>query len=241
MKHPTRRTRAGFAGGSLRAALGIMMIVGLVVWAGGTAKAGPGHNHGDEQALPAVALEDLRPRAMGLGTWFEFVGMPVSGALAIFLDNADTNEPVVGARVELLTVADEPLIAEEVIPGIYLASPWPPAGVSAEALRGSDIVATVIADNAEDLLIIPLSDAVVDATLKNGETAAGEAHAALTGKLTTLARAEDGNGLWLVLVGGLISLAGVSAGVRFSGLGRWVGVSAIAVGLAISMSTTGLV
>lgn len=205
-------------------------------------QAGPGHNHGAEQALPAVSLEDLRPRALAAGTWFEFVAMPVSGALAIFLDNADTNAPVLNARVELLTVADEPLVAEEVVPGVYLASPWPPAGVDPESLRGSDIVVTVIAEAGEDLLVVGLSDALVDASLESGETAVGDSHASLTEGVTELAAAEqNGDGMWLILMGGLISLAGLSAGIRFKGLGRWVGMSAVVVGLAMGISTTGLV
>lgn len=201
--------------------------------------AGPGHNHGAEQALPVVSLEDLRPRAMAAGTWFEVVAMPVSGALAIFLDNADTNEPVLDAYLELLTVADEPLIAEEVVPGVYLASPWPPAGVDPEALRGSDVVVTAIAEAGEDLLVVGLSDALVDFSLENGETP-GAAKTSLTDGVEEIASA-DGNGLWLVLVGGLISLAGLSAGIRYRGIARWVGMSAVVVGLAMGISTTGLV
>lgn len=211
-------------------------------------QAGPGHNHGAEQALPAVSLEDLRPRAMAAGTWFEFVAMPVSGALAIFLDNADTNAPVLGAYVELLTVAEAPLIAEEVVPGVYLASPWPPAGVDPETLRGSDIVVTVIAEAGEDLMVVGLSDAVVDASLKSGETAAGDAHASLTEGVSELAEgvselaeAESGGGTWLILMGGLLSLAGLSAGIRYRGVARWVGMSAVVAGLAMGISTSGLV
>ena len=207
------------------------------------AEAGPGHNHGEEQALPAVSLDDLRPRALAAGTWFEFVAMPVSGALAIFLDNADTNEPVLDAYLELLTVADEPLVAEEVVPGVYLASPWPPAGADPEALRGSDMVVTVIAEAGEDLLVVGLSDALVDASLESSETAAGETHAraSLSEGVTELAAAESGGGTWLILMGGLISLAGLSAGIRFRGFGRWLGMSAVVVGLAMGISTTGLV
>lgn len=204
-------------------------------------EAGPGHNHGAEQALPAVSLEDLRPRALAAGTWFEFVAMPVSGALAIFLDNADTNAPVLDAYVELLTVADEPLVAEEVVPGVYLASPWPPAGVDPDRLRGSDLVVTVVAEAGEDLMVVGLSDAVVDASLESGETAAGDGHASLTEGVSELAAAESGGGTWLILMGGLLSLAGLSAGVRYKGLARWVGMSAVAVGLAMGISTTGLV
>ena len=206
------------------------------------AKAGPGHNHGAEQALPAVSLEDLRPRALAAGTWFEFVAMPVSGALAIFLDNADTNAPVLDAYVELLTVADEPLIAEEVVPGIYLASPWPPANVDPETLRGSDVVVTVVAEAGEDLMVVGLSDDMVDASLESGETAAGDAHAGLKKGVGELAAAESGGGgTWLILMGGLLSLAGLSAGIRYRGIARWVGMSAVVAGLAIGISTTGLV
>lgn len=204
-------------------------------------KAGPGHNHGTEEALPTVSLEDLRPRAMAAGTWFEFVAMPVSGALAIFLDNADTNAPVLDAYVELLTVADDPLIAEEVVPGVYLASPWPPAGVDPETLRGSDVVVTVVAEVGEDLMVVGLSDAVVDASLESGQTALGDGHASLTDGVSELASAESGSGTWLILMGGLLSLAGLSAGIRYRGAARWVGMSAVVIGLAVGISTTGLV
>lgn len=203
-------------------------------------KAGPGHNHGTEEALPTVSLEDLRPRAIAAGTWFEFVAMPVSGALAIFLDNADTNAPVLDAYVELLTVADEPLIAEEVVPGVYLASPWPPAGIDPDTLRGSDVVVTVMADAGEDLMVVGLSDALVDASLESGETTPGGGQAGLTEGVSELAAAESG-GTWLIVMGGLLSLAGLSAGIRYRGIARWVGMSAVVVGLAMGISTTGLV
>jgi|GEM_PF-1679135 len=204
-------------------------------------QAGPGHNHGEEQPLPTASLEDLRPRAVATGTWFEFVAMPVAGALAIFLDDADTNEPVLDAYLELLTVADEPLVAEEVVPGVYLASPWPPAGVDPDTLRGSDIVATVIAEAGDDLLVIGLSDALVDASLEIPGPGGVEARTSLGDEVAELAAADGGDGLWLVLVGGLISLAGLSAGVRYTGVRRWVGMSAVIAGLAIGISTTGLV
>lgn len=204
-------------------------------------KAGPGHNHGTEEALPTVSLDDLRPRAIAAGTWFEFVAMPVSGALAIFLDNADTNAPVLDAYVELLTVADAPLIAEQVVPGVYLASPWPPAGVDPETLRGSDVVVTVVAEAGEDLMVVGLSDAVVDASLESGQTAPGDGHASLTDGVSELASAEDAGGTWMILMGGLLSLAGLSAGIRYRGVARWVGMSAVVAGLAIGISTTGLV
>lgn len=203
-------------------------------------KAGPGHNHGTEEALPTVSLEDLRPRAIAAGTWFEFVAMPVSGALAIFLDNADTNAPVLDAYVELLTVADEPLIAEEVVPGVYLASPWPPAGIDPDTLRGSDVVVTVMADAGEDLMVVGLSDALVDASLESGETTPGGGQAGLAEGVSELAAAESG-GTWLIVMGGLLSLAGLSAGIRYRGIARWVGMSAVVVGLAMGISTTGLV
>ncbi|MCR9268254.1 MAG: hypothetical protein NXI03_11855 [Alphaproteobacteria bacterium] len=233
--------------GFTRALAGTVLIVGFLLGLGvDRAQAQhEGHNHGDAAPMPSVSMDDLRPRAIAAGSSFEFVAMPVSGALAIFLDNADTNEPVLGATVELLTVADEPLVAEEVVPGVYLASPWPPAGVTADVLRGTDVVATVVTAELQDLLVVPLSDELVHATFESGETAGhddvAKSKPSLGDKLAQLANAENDDGLWLVLIGGLISLAGVSAGIRFKGLGRWVGVSAVAVGLAIGISTTGLV
>lgn len=217
------------------------LALGLLAVPAAAPKAGPGHNHGTEEALPTVSLDDLRPRAVAAGTWFEFVAMPVSGALAIFLDNADTNAPVLDAYVELLTVADAPLIAEEVVPGVYLASPWPPAGVDPQTLRGSDVVVTVVAEAGEDLMVVGLSDAVVDASLESGKTEAGDSHAGLADGVAELASAESEGGTWLILMGGLLSLVGLSAGIRYRGVARWVGMSAVVVGLAIGISTTGLV
>lgn len=239
----TRRF-GGFATWMRRAVL----VAGLLAVSATAPQAGPGHNHGEEQALPAVSLDDLRPRAMASGTWFEVVAMPVSGALAIFLDDADTNAPVLDAYLELLTVADEPLVAEQVVPGVYLASPWPPAGVDADALRGSDVVMTIVAEAGEDLLVLGLSDALVDASLESGETpagvmsgSAGGDQATLTEGVSELAAAEKGNGTWLILMGGLISLAGLSAGLRYSGVARWVGMSAVVAGLVMGISTAALV
>lgn len=205
-----------------------------------SAQAGPGHNHGEEEALPTVSLEDLRPRAQSVGTWYEFVAMPIQGALAIFLDDADTNAPVIGAQIELLTVSDTPLVAKETVPGMYLAAPWPPVDVDPEALRGSDMVVTVIVPKAEDLLVVALPDAVVDATIDNGIGPAGNQIDPMA-ETKSAAVLDRQTAVIVAVIGGLIALIGLAVGLGRRGGVRWLGFSATVAGLVLSAATTTLI
>jgi cobalt-zinc-cadmium efflux system membrane fusion protein len=66
--------------------------------AAGATLAGPGHDHGDE--APA-ASGTASPRVTSHSDLFELVGIVDSGVMTVYLDRYASNEPVVGAKVEV--------------------------------------------------------------------------------------------------------------------------------------------
>jgi hypothetical protein len=222
---------------TLRLRLGALVAALMLGWAA-PAFAHEGHNH--EAEVPPAALQDLKPRAVATGATFQLVGIPVSGSLAIFIDSVASNAPVVGAFVELMTAGDATLVAEEVVPGLYMASPWPPQGVRPEQLIGSEIITTIVADSGDDLLLVRLPDrvanpdGVADAT---NETGVGEHVASMVSKDAE----EWGGSALLILAGSILSLAGAFAGLRNHGTGRWIGFGAVAMGAMIGVTSLGIV
>src|SRR3546814_6920651 len=69
-----------------------------------------GHNHGEPEG-PAMGLEDISARASTVGEYFQFVALPKDGRLVIFLDDAVSNAPAAGARIEIL--AGDALVTAE--------------------------------------------------------------------------------------------------------------------------------
>lgn len=57
-----------------------------------------GHDHGDEAPLPAA---DVAPRFEARGDLFELVGILDGKALWLYLDKADSNEPIEQASIEI--------------------------------------------------------------------------------------------------------------------------------------------
>lgn len=57
-----------------------------------------GHDHGDQ---PATAAGPMSPRVTSHSDLFELVGVVDAGEIVIYLDRYATNEPVVGARIEV--------------------------------------------------------------------------------------------------------------------------------------------
>lgn len=107
------------------------------------ALAGPGHDHGD---APAASPATASPRFEAVSDLFELVGILEGRHLTLYLDRADDNRPVDGARLEVdfsgtrLTLTDRGN-------GIFdaeLGTP-PAAGVT-------PITATVVAGAQSDLL-----------------------------------------------------------------------------------------
>ena len=61
-----------------------------------------GHDHGD--APPPSTLQ-IAPRVTAVSPLFELVAVSSGGALTVYLDRFDTNEPAVGARIDVETPA----------------------------------------------------------------------------------------------------------------------------------------
>lgn len=225
----------------MRLKIGSLLAVLILAWAA-PGLAHEGHNHGDETERPPADLQDLKPRAVATGGTFQLVGIPVSGALAIFIDSVASNTPVIGAFVELMTAGDTTLVAEEVAPGVYMASPWPPLGVSPDQLIGSEVITTIVAESGDDLLLVRLPAGVANPT--GAATATTAPETGLGTKVASMVSndAEDwGGSALLILAGSILSLAGIFAGLRNRGIGRWIGFGAIAMGAVIGMSSSGIV
>jgi len=223
-------------------AWGAALIVGLALIVGAPAvQAGPGHDHGDHShdghdhgGGGSEPIGDIAPRVSAEGSVFQLVGRTVPGALGLFVDTMASNLPVTGAYVEVMA-GDASLVAEEVTPGFYVASPWPPQEIAPENLIGTDLIVTIVAAQGDDLLLAPLPDeiAVPDE----------EARAAIVS-----AEAEDADGaslaggnIWLLLLGLLVAIAGAVVGSRNQGAGRWIGAATVLIGVVIGVSSTGFV
>jgi hypothetical protein len=79
---------------------------------------GPGHDHGDE--APA-ASGTASPRVTSHSDLFELVGIVDAGVMTVYLDRYASNEPVVGAKVEVEAGAAK---------GMALRSPTAPTALS---------------------------------------------------------------------------------------------------------------
>jgi hypothetical protein len=90
----TLRPLSQAAGMHLAAMFAAMLLAGPMA-----ASAGPGHNHGHEG--PAAPSGPALPRAVASSDLFELVAVLEGRQLTIFIDRAATNEPVVGAKLEL--------------------------------------------------------------------------------------------------------------------------------------------
>ena len=139
-----------------------------------------------------------------------------------------------------MTEGDATLVAEEVVPGVYMASPWPPIGVTPDQLIGSEVITTIVAESGDDLLLVRLPDGVANPT--GAETA--ETEFGVGTKVASMVSSDAetwGGSALLILAGSILSLAGIFAGLRNRGIGRWIGFGAIAMGAVIGMSSSGIV
>lgn len=226
---------------SLLSTLGFMLVLALSV--GGVASSTPGlahegEAHGDA-ATPPADLAGVLTRAVATGSAFQLVGLPTADSLAIFVDTVESNLPVTGAYVEILAGDDANIVAEEVLPGLYLAAPWPPVGMDSDSVSGTEMVVTIVADTADELLLVtfPSNDAGAATSGQNPDAAPNKTG---TKSATLVAGKDSGLRSWLPIVGGIITVAGAIAGFRNRGPGRWIGFSAIAIGLVMGFSTSGL-
>ncbi|GEL41856.1 hypothetical protein MEX01_24470 [Methylorubrum extorquens] len=152
-----------------------------------------GHDHG---AAPPPVSKTIAPRGEALSDAFELVAIPRDGTLTLFLDRFRTNEPVMGATVEVET-AEGPKVATATPEGGYaLPAPW----LSKPGRH--ELVATVTAGEDVDVLTVgvtvpepaghaaaPAKPAPVQAALARVSEVVHGVRARLTAKDPTLAAA----------------------------------------------------
>ncbi len=203
--------------------------LGLVAGLPSGVVAGEDHNHGAPVA-PAMGLEDIAARASTTGGHFQLVARPKDGRLVIFIDHAETNTPAAGARVEILA-GDALVTVEERAPGLYVVAPWPMEGLPADEAENIELVATVVHDRHEEVLLARMSAVA-------GDDHAGHDHDAEPG------RSEDGRiALWdaaLPTTAGAVAILGAVTGLRSTGRRRWARLAVCGAGIVTVIAATGL-
>ncbi len=135
----------------------VLSVLALGPLGSGVARAHGGEDHGDEAKAPAPTVA-IAPRAIAQSEDFELVAVlegekPEGRRLSLFLDRFATNEPIVGAKLEV-DGAGQNVVAKETRPGVYVA----PFGVSANAAPGTKLPLTISieAGDSADLLTTTL-------------------------------------------------------------------------------------
>jgi hypothetical protein len=140
----------------LRGLAGAAFTLALAIAA--PAYAGPGHDHGDS---PAAAPGTASPRFEAVSDLFELVGILDGDHLTLYLDRADDNRPVEGARLEVdfggtrLTLTDrgggvfDAELSQPPAPGITPITATVLAGTQSDLLAGElDLHADAAPDTA---------------------------------------------------------------------------------------------
>ncbi len=135
-----------------------------VFWLGSGAFAHEGEDHGmAEVARPQAAAS---PRAEAASDQFELVAAARRGELTIFLDRFATNAPVANAKITVETPSgsvDAVAAADETY---RLPAPW------SRAPGRYDLIVTVVADGAADVLPLTLTARGKQAVARTGKTVA---------------------------------------------------------------------
>lgn len=121
------------------------------------ASAHGGEDHGDEAKVPAPTVATA-PRAVAQSDDFELVAVleeekPQGRRLSLSLDRFTTNEPIVGAKLEV-EGGGQNVVAKETSPGVYAAS----LGVLTNTAPGTKLPLTISieAGDSADLLTTTL-------------------------------------------------------------------------------------
>ena len=117
----------------------------LGLWAG-AAQAHEGHDHSDAAAAPGVEA----PRGTSSTDALELVAVARDGRLTVFLDRADTNEPVADATITAETPAGRATAVAAADGSYRLDAPW------SATPGGYDVLFTVTVDGKADLFPIDL-------------------------------------------------------------------------------------
>lgn len=137
--------------------MGLLAMGALGVLGSTAASAHGGEDHGDEAKAPAPTVA-IAPRAVAQSEDFELVavleeGKPGGGQLSLSLDRFATNEPIVGAKLEIEGDGQN-VVAKETSPGVYVAPFAVPANaalrtklpltISIEAVDSADLLTTTL-------------------------------------------------------------------------------------------------
>lgn len=132
--------------------------IAALIFATGLANAHEGHNEAPKSSIKTEAA----PRAEAQTDLFELVAMPGNGQLTIYLDRFASNEPVVGAKVEVesgtwkavaITAGDgiyrvnAPLFAK---PGSYPLLFTVQAGADADLLETTVLVSAAVGTDKDN-------------------------------------------------------------------------------------------
>src|SRR3546814_6753082 len=193
-------------------------------------------------------MEDISPRAAAVGSFFQFVPCPKGGRLVICPDDAVSNAPAAGARIEILA-GDALVTAEEAAPGLYIVDPGPAEGLPAEEAEAVELVATVVGAGREEVLLALMTGPGGhegdghEGHDHAGHDHSGQGHEAEPAAAPGPQRMALWNGvkpLVLPLTAGLVALLGAVAAVRTSGSRRWFGIVVSSVGLVTMIAATSL-
>jgi biotin carboxyl carrier protein len=116
-----------------------------------------GHDHGEDARAAPVA--STFPRVATRSELYEIVGILKDGRLAIFVDDAATNEPVPDASLQVTVGDASPIDAEQTAPGVYrIAMP-------SIALKGAvEVIFAIKSAKGEDLLVDSFAPSTEPAT-----------------------------------------------------------------------------
>ncbi|MFO1250957.1 MAG: hypothetical protein U1E77_07415 [Inhella sp.] len=90
--------------------------------------AGPGHDHDHDHDAPRASAP-AQPRFVASSELFELVGVLDGKALTLYLDRADSNEPVTAATLELELAGAK--LSRNPRPTAASAPSWPPCRLPA--------------------------------------------------------------------------------------------------------------
>jgi membrane fusion protein, heavy metal efflux system len=137
LRPPGHFARFGFA----------LLLICLALYLGYSKAFGhEGHDHGDEKKTEQVSA--TYPRINTTSNLYQIVAIAKGGQLFVYVDDPATNEPVVGAKLEVTVGEAEPSDATEARVGEYVVT-MPPR----KAPGSVEVVFAINASKGDDLLV----------------------------------------------------------------------------------------
>lgn len=147
--------------------------------------------HGDEPHPADAAAATAGPRFEAATEMFEMVGRLENGALTLFVNKFETNEPVLQAEVELESGEHKAVATYQAQQGSYVVSE--PKFVTALSKPGAhQVIVTLTAGNEADLI-----EATLNMSGAPTEVADGQSKATVVALAGTLGLGVLGAGAWI--------------------------------------------